>query len=374
VTDLFAPFRQAAGDREAAARAFKAAGGKVVGYVGPTVPTELIAATGAFPLRLAGEAAATPLADRYMEALFDPVVRAVFETALAGRYDFVDAIVLARTSDSAQRLYYYLCEVRRLGEAQVPEPLLYDLLHTPWYSSAEYNLARIGELKANLERVAGRMISDAALADAIATSNRRRAGLEAFANLRRSRPARVSGPDAQAVFAASQTMPAEAFDAALSGLLTGANGAHAGPRIVLAGSGQVTPRLHRLIESHGGVVVGDFHEFGEPLAAGRVAEGGAPLRALTAHYHRAVASSRTFPQSAAPLVEFAKAAGADGVLFYFLREEEALTWEYPAQRRALEAAGIRVLCLEDMTQQPDEAAIGPGIATFLDGLAAKVAS
>ena len=131
MTDLFAPFTQAAGDRDAAARAFKAAGGKVIGYVGPTVPAELIAAAGAFPLRLAGEAGATPLADRYMEELFDPVVRAVFETALAGRYDFLDAIVLARTSDSAQRLYYYLCEVRRLGEAQVPEPLLYDLLHTP---------------------------------------------------------------------------------------------------------------------------------------------------------------------------------------------------------------------------------------------------
>ena len=157
-------------------------------------------------------------------------------------------------------------------------------------------------------------------------------------------------------------------------VLTGASGAHAGPRIVLAGSGQVTPRLHRLVEAHGGVVVGDFHEFGEPLAAGRVDEAGAPLRAPTAHYHRAVASSRTFPQSAAPLLEFAKAAGADGVLFYFLQEEEALTWEYPAQRRVLEAADMRVLCLEGMTQRPDEAAIGPAIMAFLDGLAAKVAS
>ena len=363
---VFAPFETAQADPNAAARAWKASGGKVVGYLGNAAPVELIAATGAFPLRLAGLADETPLADRYMEPLFDPVVRAVFETLLAGGYGFLDAIVLPRASDSVQRLYYYLCEIGRMGEAEIPPALLYDVLQTPWYSSAEYNLARTAELKAALEAITGQAADDAALRAAIATGNRRRAGLEAFAALRHRRPAGVSGAEAQAVFAASQVMAPDAFHSALDAVLAAPPASHAGPRVVLAGSGQPTPALHRIIEAAGAVVVGDFHEFGELMAGAPIAETGSPLRAIAEHYHRHVLTSRTFPQDPGRLLEFARAAGADGVVFYFLFEEEALTWEYPAQKRALEAAGIATICFENMPPRPDAAALREPIAAFAD--------
>lgn len=370
MADVFAPFVDALEDRDAAARARKARGGKVVGYLTNTSPTELIAAAGAFPLQLAAGADATPLADRYMEDLFDPIVRAVFEGLLAGRYDFVDAVVLPRTSDSVQRLYYYLCEVRRMGEARVPEPLLFDLLHTPWYSSAEYNFSRIGELKSALARVTGTAVTEAGLSAAISDSNARRAAMRDLVVLRRE--GRVSGVQANSVFAAKGAMAGPAFDAALAQVLAAPGPVSQAPRIVLAGSPLDTRALHALVEAAGGRVVGDFHEFGEPMIGPDVEAGGDPLRALMAHYHRDVASSRTFPQSPRPLADFAQACGAAGVIFNFYAEEEALTWEYPAQRRALEAHGIATICFEGQAHHPDAAALAPLLANFIRGLTTRV--
>lgn len=370
MADAYSPFVEALADREAAARAHKAAGGKVVGWLTNTSPTELIAATGAFPLQLAAGADATPLGDRYMEDLFDPIVRAVFEGLLAGRYDFLDAVVLPRTSDSVQRLYYYLCEVRRMGEARVPEPLLFDLLHTPWYSSAEYNFSRIGELKAALERVTGTAVTGAGLTAAIADSNARRAAMRGLVALRRE--GRITGVQANSVFAARGAMAGPAFDAALAQVLASPAPVSRAPRIVLAGSPLDTPALHALVEAAGGRVTGDFHEFGEPMIGPDVEAGPDPLRALAAHYHRDVASSRTFPQSPRPLADFARACGAQGVIFNFYAEEEALTWEYPAQRRALEAHGIATLCFEGQPHHPDAASLAPLLANFIGGLTTRV--
>jgi benzoyl-CoA reductase/2-hydroxyglutaryl-CoA dehydratase subunit BcrC/BadD/HgdB len=371
MTDALSIFQAAAEDRDAAARAFKAAGGKVVGYVGNTVPVELILAVGAYPLRLTEVFAETPHADRYMEELFDPIVRGVFEKMLAGGYSFLDAVVLPRTSDSIQRLYYYLCEVRRLGEADVPAPLLYDLLHTPWSTSADYNDARTAELFEALGLITGAAPDPERLSAAIGAANDRRRALTAFADARRTAPARVSGAEANAVFVASQTLPVEEFTIALDAAAPLFTDRFAGKRLVLAGSGHPSPTLHRLIEAGGAVVVGDFHEFGEPMIGPEIALNELPLRTLASHYHRNVASSRTFPQATAPLTDFVRACGAEGVIFYYLYEEEALTWEYPAQRRALEAMGVPSICFEGMASVPDEATVGERIAAFVAALSVR---
>lgn len=362
---MTSPFDAVLADRNAAARAWKAKGGKVVGYLGVTVPVELIEAAGAFPLQLAGHAAMTPLADRYMESLFDPIVRAVFEGLLAGDYDFLDAVVLSRTSDSIQRLYYYLCEVRRMGEAPIPEPILYDLLHTPWYSSAEYDFARTRELKATLERVTGQAADGEALATAIAAGNYRRGLLNAIVARRRSRPATLSGVAAHQAMAASRVLDLVTFAAVAPPPVQ----PNPGLRVVIAGSPLDSPRLHALLETEGAVVVGDFHEFGEPAIGPMIDEAAPPLRAITEHYHRGVISSRTFPQSTQPLLDLAQAVHADAVVFYFYAEEEALTWDYPAQRRALVEAGIAVLCLDGRPHHPD-ASDAAQVGRFLAGLKA----
>ncbi len=359
---------------DAAARAWKAGGGRVAGYLANTAPRELMAAAGFFPLQLSGVAGEpTPLADRYMEDLFDPMVRSVFQRLLAGHYDFLDVLVLPRTSDSVQRLYYYLSEMDRVGAARLPEVRLLDLLHTPWSSSAAYNLARMGELRAALERLGGKPVADAALSAEIKAANSRRASLRRLAEARRTRPPSRGAEQALHAFSAYHHMAGADFDAAIAAALQAPPEAFPGaprdgPRLVLSGSPLDNPALHRLVESLGAVVVGDHHPCGELMIGTDVAEAGDPMAALTEHYHRGVASSRTFPSRPGELVDFARAAGADGVVFYFLAEEEALTWEYPGQKRALEAAGIATLAFTMQPYRLDAEPLSGPLTAFIDGL------
>ena len=80
----------------------------------PKIPVELIVALRAMPLQIpVFDIEDTTLADRYLEESFEPATCAVAERYLRGELNFLDSIIFPRSNDSAQRLYYYLCELRR---------------------------------------------------------------------------------------------------------------------------------------------------------------------------------------------------------------------------------------------------------------------
>ena len=102
--------------------------GRLIGYVGRDIPVELILAAGATPLGIHGRAEQlTPHADRYLEATFTSASRSIAEQWLNGELDHLDAVIFSRSDDSAQRLYYYLCELQRRGLCAGPRPLMYDI-------------------------------------------------------------------------------------------------------------------------------------------------------------------------------------------------------------------------------------------------------
>jgi len=348
-----------------AALAHKANGGRVVGYMSANAPVELIEAAGMFALRLdGGGITETPRTDAFMERLFDPTVRGVSERLLSGELDFLDAVILPRTTDSVQRLYYYLCEQQRTGAAALPALILYDLLHTPWYSSAEHNFRSLTRVHKALSTLAGVQIDDAMLAAAIEKSNARRAALEACTAARRTSPPGMTGVEALQLFAAAQRLSPDAFIEA-SRNWRAAPGAAGAPRLVLAGNAPDTEDLHRAIEAAGAVVVGDYHDRGDLSIGAPIAQDLPPLRALNEHYHRHTRSVRTFPAHAEAVAAFAKSAGADGVVFFFYAEEEVLTWEYPGQQRALEAAGLPSIGLVAQPYTPDATSVQAAVEPLL---------
>jgi hypothetical protein len=120
----------------------------------------------------------------------------------------------------------------------------------------------------------------------------------------------------------------------------------------------------------GGQVVGDYHWRGELLLAGHVDQDLPPLRALSCHYRDSF-SPRRFPSSssadAQAVVEFVESAQADAAVFFYYAEEEALTWDLPAQRRALDRIGVPSLCLSDQPY-PADASSERLLREFLAGL------
>lgn len=354
MSDALSPFRAALGDPLAAAKTH----GRTVAVMG-AVPVELIWASGAFPLQIQPRSGPTPLADRYMEGLFDPMVRSAFQQLLSGELDFCEAVVLPRSNDSLQRTYYYLRELRRTGLYRGPEPLLYDVQHMPSEVSAAHTRAATRALAEALGGPASASIeASIGLYDCIRRSLSTLMGAD--------RRGSLGGEDALIVREASGLMAPDAYADALQALVADpAQPADASVRVALIGSAHSSPEAHRAIREAGGEVVLELHWRGDDLFGPEIGAAADPLAALADHY-RHTFSSRSYPSPVDEYVVAAKAAGVTHAVFVYYAEEEALVWDGPAQRRALEAAGVRCLTLSLQPWPLDEDALAR-IAAFVGG-------
>jgi benzoyl-CoA reductase/2-hydroxyglutaryl-CoA dehydratase subunit BcrC/BadD/HgdB len=323
----------------ATARAVRSAGGRVVGFIGADIPVELILAADAFPLLLpAGTSGQTARADVYVEASFSPLEREVAQQWLSGEFEFLDAVVFSRASDSSQRLYYYLCELQRQKLCGGPVPLLYDLPKIPRSTSAHYAEDSTRQLAETLGSQPGRLL------ESIELRNRRRQLLSQLQILRHSAPA-PSGVLVERIDRASDRSHAHEFDAALVQWLKRARPQRIGPRLVLAGSAPPDERLHAAIEQGGGTVVAESGPHALERLGPDVAVNGDPIKALSQHYHTLQYGPRTFEDRGAILLGRVQASRADGVILWLLEEEEALVWELPRQERQLQDHAIPTLTL-----------------------------
>lgn len=350
-------------DPLAPARAHAAGGGRVIGYATCNVPVEFIEAAGAFPLHLPAQVdAPTPLADRFMEALFERGLRSAFDRWLAGDFAFAEAIVLPRSHDTAQRVYYYADELLRTGQLAGPRPLLFDLQKIPRESSVRYGVAAARRLCAELGVRGDR------LEPAIERANRRRA---AFATLAARAAAGAYGPRfvARALRAALYAAPAE-FDAALaaelaSGAAVGTAPTRQGPAIVLAGSVPPDERLHAAIEAAGGRLAAEATLMGAGRHGPAIVAGSDPVESVTRAYHAGVPSLRDFDGWVEGALSGA-AAPPDGVVLWLVEEDEALVWQAPRLVARAQAAGIPVLELTRQDWRADADVLGR-IEAFVRG-------
>jgi hypothetical protein len=344
-----------------AARAHARAGGRAVGYVGAEIPVELITASGAFALRIPSHAQmSTPMADRYLESSFAPAVRSIAEQYLRGDLDFLDTIILSRSDDSAQRLYYYLSELRSRRLAGGPAPLIYDLSKIPRDTSLAHTCWATERLAAEIGADSG------ALAAAVVQRNRRR---ELFAAAARARTA-AAGPRGSVMdrnFRAADLCHADAFDAALSEGLTNAFRPAAGPRVLLSGNAPPDERLHRMVEEAGGNVVAEVGAHASRSVALPAINPDGSFAAIAAHYHSFAFSSRAFVDRATVLKDAAAEARAQAVIIWLLEEEDALIWDLPAQVSALAESGIAALPLVRRRWDCSDGVLDE-IALFMHGL------
>jgi len=358
----------------AAARLAADAGHPVIGITATTVPSEIIAAAGAFPVVLRRPPGPTPLAGEYLEPdVFAPRIRGIFEGLASGEWPFLRAVVIPRTSEQEYKLFLYLRELTRDGALpHLPPVFLYDLLHTQSQAAFEHGLARTVDLKARVEQLTGRCIDLAAMNAAIGLANAARRATARLLRLRSGRP-RVRGADALPLLGACQFMdPAEYAPLAEAAAGTLEDGPEQrGPRVVVSGAPVDDDVLHATIESLGAVVTWEEDYGGGRIEGPDIVEGSDPLAAIFDHYYHHVPSPRVFPCEAsdAPF-EAAVRGGADGVVFYLPPDDSVAGWDYPRRKRFAERLGIPTI----MVRETPEALTDDGrecLARFVAGLRAR---
>ncbi len=356
----------------AAARAASEAGRPVIGVTATTVPAEIIAAAGAFPVVLRRTAGPTPLADEYLEpGVFAPRIRGIFEGLVSGDWGFLRAVVIPRTSEQDYKLFLYLREVAREGTRPgMPPVFLYDLLHTQSPSAYDHGLARTVDLKARVEQIAGQAIAPGDLDATIAAANAARQATARLVRLRGGRP-RLRGTDALPLLGACQFMDRAAY-AALAHVAADRLAdvpELGGPRIIVAGAPVEDDALHRTIESLGAVAT--WEESGGRIEGPDIVPGRDPLAGVFDHYYRHVPSPRVFPCAAsdAPF-EAALCAGVEGVVFHLPPDDSVAGWDYPRRQRMAEQLGIPTVVVREaagsLTGEAREA-----LARFVAGLSVR---
>ncbi len=342
--DPMAALRQAYAERGAAATRARAAGIPVVAYLGNATPVELILAAGAFPVQMTGDpGGSTPLAEQYLDDDFDADLRSVFQRIVSGFYNAADLIIIPRSSNGYLYLYYFLLEVSRLlPQQRFPEVVLFDALQTPFWSTGHYVHGRMLDLIARLERLAGRAIGEVHLAEAIATKNRSRAALQMLNDLRRA--GRVGGAEVLCAIGASECIEYSISTALVRTLADrcAESEPRAGVRLMVKGAPHDSLDFYQLVESLGAVVVADDHVSGERSIEHLVDETIDPLAALVQHYHLHAPGIRSFPQAKqdARFIEIVEDAAVQGVIFFHDEFDDTLGWDYPEQKKLLDARGI----------------------------------
>jgi hypothetical protein len=289
-----------------------------IAHVGPNLPQDLLRATGRHAGALPFEAERpTPTADRWMESKFAPWAKAILEGWVAGDYDHLGQVLFSRADDSAQRLYYYLCELQRRGLAAGPEPLILDIAKVPRATSVMRNEFSLRKLAERLS------VSHEQLADAIAACNAERAP---------GPPVRAERP------------------------------------CLLAGTPPPDRRLHDAAASAGFTMVGltlieTWTQLGEVVES----DGVDSCLALARQVHAEPAGPRSFAEAGAALERAIVGTGARAVVLWQVEEDEAQAWHLPAQRAALARLGLPALV---MTRRDWLARDGAGdeIVAFLRGI------
>jgi benzoyl-CoA reductase/2-hydroxyglutaryl-CoA dehydratase subunit BcrC/BadD/HgdB len=367
--------RAAAADPEAAARAHKAAGGRVIAYLCDNVPRELIAAAGIMPLRIHGRPAMrTGAAERVVDRLYPPdvtqrpaFVASMLDMILDGVADVADAIVIPHNRNAVQAMHRELRDAAAADGLPIPQTWYLDKAWAPGEPARAYDAAAVDGLRARIESFAGAPIDADRLRGEIAIGNAARALGERAQGLR---GAGLAGGDALAIVAAFWALPAERFVALAEAALATVEPAPARTRIYLGGSPQDHPGLYDLVEACGASIVAEDHCWGARAADGVLRTDVDPLAALAERFHAFPACSIRFPlqRTIDANLARARAARADAAIFAVAERDTVQAWETPEQLAAFEAAGIRTLHLRRQPYVPD-AASAEAVRAFVEEIA-----
>jgi benzoyl-CoA reductase/2-hydroxyglutaryl-CoA dehydratase subunit BcrC/BadD/HgdB len=329
--------------------------GPAVGFSCSYVPEEIIWASGCLPVRLLGHSPSTPRADRHLQAYCCSPVRRMLEDGLSGSLSYLSGAAFAAGCDSMQRL----SDIWRINvsngfhlDLEIPSKL-----NTP--ASKHYLQAVLQRFHRQLLDRLGRPFDQAELAQSISLFNRLRRRIQQLARLRRERPGCLSAADFQAVCLAAQVMDRHTCLSLLDDLVNGLEAETMEsktnlPRLIVAGSPCLLPRMMSLIEECSARIVADDLCTAERCFQGQLEEDGEPYMALA----KRLASRTPCPAKHAgahsriqALRQQVVEARADGVVLVPLKFCDPFGFELPGIQQALADEAIPSLVIE-IEEQP----------------------
>lgn len=305
-------------------------GKQIVAFTSTAVPAELIRAAGFFPVLLDADCTAFEASKHYMEPVFEHRIKSIFEEILSGKWAFLKALIIPRTSEAEHKLYLYLREVKRLTQNPgIPEIYFFDFLHTQNKLSEQYSFTQFELLKSYLERLSGPIISAEELNQSIRTANRIREQINRLSDMRYQ--LLLSGKEALTLIGASFFMDAEEYLSSIEGAITAIGQGPAlnvSKKILVKGFGINNTDFYESLEKNGDLVVAEDDRWGSRAGGNLVEITDAPLRSLFKKYYNDTPSPRVFPmEKSYEWLNNEIKKGIDRVEYYLSPDDDILGWD-----------------------------------------------
>jgi benzoyl-CoA reductase/2-hydroxyglutaryl-CoA dehydratase subunit BcrC/BadD/HgdB len=358
----------------------KARGRKVIGTFCVFVPEELVLAADAIQVGLCagaeiGKEAAEKILPRNTCALIKSFVG--FKIARLCPYlESCDLVVGETTCDGKKKAYEIFADYVPLYVMEIPQ----------MKQACDRDLwkTEILRFKEEIERITGNSITAPRLKEAIRLVNARREVLQRLNRLRVTAPAPISGRDVLLINQISFYDDPVRFTAKIGELCdeleerikTGQGVAPADtPRLMLSGCPMAVPnwKLPFLVESSGGVIVGEESCIGSRNTRDLVDESGetleAMLDAIADRYLRIDCACFTpNPERLEHIVAMARDLRADGVIHYGLSFCQPYAIEAFKVEKALKDAGVPMLNIETDYSMEDVEQLKTRVEAFVEML------
>jgi benzoyl-CoA reductase/2-hydroxyglutaryl-CoA dehydratase subunit BcrC/BadD/HgdB len=341
---------------ELVAKDWKESGKKVIGYLDVNCPEELIMAAGCYPLLMTGDpASSTERGERHLDRGASFRVRHLYEAILTGRYDFVDVICSTGGDKWLSNAYGFLTTEKALDPSlKIGKVYYIERLRGTFRQHRDYNRDRLLEFKAYLEEFTGKEITSQALSEAISITNETRRLLKQLSDLRKADTPRISGCNALTIIMASMFIPKTEYNAMLKRFLENEVGVppqqdSSKVRLFLSGSNVDNLQLYELLESLPVVIIGEDTAFGDRYFETLIGTDSEPVEALADRYTYKPLDPWMFGRAdrIRYKAQAAISAKAQAEIFFHIKYDDAVGWDYPDQRKELEKQGIPVLVFEE---------------------------
>jgi benzoyl-CoA reductase/2-hydroxyglutaryl-CoA dehydratase subunit BcrC/BadD/HgdB len=353
---------------------WKVAGKKVIGWVNPYVPEEIIYAAGMLPFQVTGDNEPVQMqgAEAHILSNSCSYIRTCWQLQLDGKYGFLDGLVSSSMCDQDKRLFSVWEYYQKL-------PYM-DLLYAPRKRDEEavkLYLADLEDFRNRLSRYGLRWIPDRDIADAIQVYNRGRELMHQLYELRKRDCPPVTGAEALEVSKAAARLPRERFNELMEQLLDeierSGREIKKARRLMVIGNDIHNTDMVAALETLDGLVVIDEMNCGIRYAWGQVDTQLPPLEALARYYllgrpfdmHHWADGRLEF------IGEMVEQYKVDGVVSEIVRFCTYNTWDKFDLKKQMEARGIPILDIDLEYGHPAGAQVKIRAEAFMEMLESR---
>jgi benzoyl-CoA reductase/2-hydroxyglutaryl-CoA dehydratase subunit BcrC/BadD/HgdB len=355
-----------------AVKDWKASGRKVIGWVNPYVPEEIIHAAGMLPFKVTGNNEPVQMqgAEAHILSNTCSYIRTCWQLQLDGKYGFLDGLVSSSFCDQDKRLYSVWEYYNKL-------PYM-DLLYAPRKrdeEAVELYLADLEDFRDRLSQYRLNRIPDRDIANSIRVYNRGRELMHRLYELRKRDNPPVTGAEVLEVSKAATRLPRERFNELMEQLLdeiqrTGREIKKA-KRLMLIGSDLHNATQIAALESLDAVVVVDEMDAGIRYAWGQVDTKLPPMEAPARHYVLGRPVDKHTWNSDGRLefiAEMAEQYKVGGIVSEIVRRCTYNGWDKFDLRKQMEKRGVPILDLDVEYGESWSGQMGIRVEAFLEML------